>query len=99
MDFEFDDSPKYRKKKPKKTPKKADHRHDYTLPVAVKWEFMPGRNSYCLGYKCSICGKITFDDSWTAFKNRVLFHTDEEVKAACPDVEIIEGNPFDINKN
>lgn len=48
-----DEIPKHRKKKPKKVPKKASHKHDY---MKTKEEQVVSCMTKVF-YECSICGK------------------------------------------
>jgi hypothetical protein len=59
------ETPKYRKKKAKKTPKKADHKHkyqniiiEYTYPRNYPVSRLAGKPAYALESYCAICGKL-----------------------------------------
>lgn len=70
--FPCGEIPRHRKKAVKKTPKKADHKHEYE-PVIFRYTlehfkltdrgFISGR-SYSPGRRCTICGRLEhgFDD-------------------------------------
>lgn len=50
-----DGIPKYRKKRGRKPPKKADHKHEYE-PVIFEYTFEGV--GYCAGSRCKTCGKL-----------------------------------------
>lgn len=65
--FPCEEIPKYRKKAAKKTPKKADHKHEYE-PVILSYidrnaffsrerGFVAARQ-WCAGQRCTICGRL-----------------------------------------
>lgn len=63
---EIPETPKYRKKKAKKTPKKADHKHqyqnviiEYTYPRNYPVSRLAGKPAYALESYCKICGKLS----------------------------------------
>lgn len=67
--FPCGEIPRYRKKAAKRTPKKADHKHDYE-PVILSYlnpygEFSRERGfvshtDYCAGRRCKICGRLDY---------------------------------------
>lgn len=63
---EIPETPKYGKKKVKKTPKKADHKHqyqnviiEYTYPRNYPVPRLAGKPAYALESYCKICGKLS----------------------------------------
>lgn len=63
---EIPETPKYRKKKAKKTPKKADHKHqyqnviiEYTYPRNYPVSRLAGKPAYALESYCKVCGKLS----------------------------------------
>jgi len=53
--------PKYKKKTKSKTPKKSNHKHDYSDEILVKEAFACGVSLHSYGHRCVICGKIMRD--------------------------------------
>lgn len=69
MNYNVDEAPRYRKKKTKKTPKKANHKHEWEPVILDYWnkniQFLPekgfvGGDDSCRGRRCIICGKLAF---------------------------------------
>lgn len=70
-----DDVAKYRKKRKKKTPKKADHKHEYAPCVFI----LPQKifqSEKSIGMYCKICGKI--DKLWVNSFDNTEWITDEK---------------------
>ena len=70
---DFDDLPRYRKKAKKKTPAKADHKHEFVNCVyEIDTERLDPSHGFVtdtrfsIGTYCRVCGKIGthFDRSW-----------------------------------
>lgn len=64
----FDDAPRYKKPSKKSPPKKADHKHDFSERVLLKYfnrnagftyeHGFTGETDWCAGSRCTICGRL-----------------------------------------
>ena len=71
---DFDDTPRYRKRSHKKTPHKADHKHEFVncvygfpeLRLDEAHGFVNDGTRLSIGTYCPVCGKIGahFDPAW-----------------------------------
>lgn len=66
MELDDADTPKHKKKAKNKTVVKSDHKHEYET-VLLRNHFLDcfGKksNSYLIGKRCIVCGKISSDTS------------------------------------
>lgn len=88
------ETPKYRKKREKKSLKKADHKHIYDLQVLFHRISKNGFEFYCPGWLCSICGKQGdiqfFETEKTSNGYAWQLLTNDEILTKYKNLEIIE---------
>lgn len=104
MDYyeEMDGKVKYRKKRNKKTPKKADHKHEYTERIGKVTD--PNGDVHYYPVKiCSVCGRITGSGMLFfreikgegSIAGQFLFKL-EDIRNEHPDLKIINVTREDI---
>lgn len=107
--FEKEEIPKYKKKKPSSTSKSLDktrHKHSYDGKCITKYPpFIPGGNPYmCITTYCTVCGKIYNSEhpyveeditrkNGLTTKRRRLMKN-EEILEKYKDLEVIELNEY-----
>lgn len=111
MEYYEYDAPKYRKKSKKKTPKKANHKHEWE-PVILEYYnknrdfdrergFVGGRD-FCRGSRCVICQKLAlgFPDGVDFTPDdwpKLRFYPLKNLVAAHPEIEHIwVDDPYSI---
>lgn len=92
FDTFLDEEVKYKKKKKKLVPKKADHKHTYVdVIVVVSYK---NKNSYrerlSKGKECSICGKVVERGVFTVKETGLWLNDIDAVKALNPDLKVVK---------
>lgn len=99
----------YRKKVKKKTPKKADHKHEYEAIVlsyinpnrffTKERGFFSGHDS-CPGRRCTICGRLELGFPKGVFPEHKFWMTGQDLIIKYPGLPVVEVNDiFKLNND
>lgn len=96
---DYDNETPYRKKKDKKSPKKANHKHNFVPFIAYGKDKSFGKTHYMIAEECSVCQKrrvqqyfVTVPEKDRPFRRMVT--TLEEMKEVFPDYEVKEWDEY-----